>query len=394
MPQSNSTATPPAADKTPYADKVERLWTDSYGWVVSHSTQILIGVAIAAVIVLALLGLKRFGIHLCRDRENRGHWAFILGRALARTRLWFMVAVALQLVSAYADAPGFVSGTASFLFTIASVLQVAIWARVLILGLVEHRSVGASAEDAAAIGSAMNIIRLLVTVAVFAIATIVILDNLGVNVTGLVAGLGIGGIAIGLAAQGIFSDLFAALSILFDKPFQRGEGIRFDQTTGTVETIGLKSTRIRSTTGEQIVISNANLLNKELRNFDRLDHRRMIHRFGVTYQTTPEVLEAIPSMIKKIVLAHPKCTFLRCGMAAYGASSLDFELQYDIHSEDFEEVFTTNHRVMIAILKRFNDDGIEFAYPTQTTFTAAPDGTLVMPYAEPAAPKAKATPAA
>lgn len=375
-----SNAATPALPDIDYANQLSRLWADWLGWISNHSGQIIVGGIIAAVIVAVLLGLKAIGVKLCDDRAKRGQWLWVVARALARTRFWFILAVAAELVSNYAQAPGVVARTIQFFFTIAVVLQAAIWARVLILGVIEHRA-GASADDNA-LGSAMGIIRLLISFALFAIATIVILDNLGVNVTGLVAGLGIGGIAIGLAAQGIFSDLFAALSILFDKPFRRGDGIRFDQTSGSVEAIGLKTTRIRATTGEEVVVSNANLLNKELRNFNRLEHRRMVHTLGVVYQTPPEVLRAIPDMVKAIVLDQPKASFLRCNLQTFNASSLDFELQYDIHSTDYEEVLRINHAVMIDIIVQFAAQGIEFAYPTQTSFTAAPDGRIIMPYPE------------
>ena len=376
MTNANSAAKAVAAP--PVADQFRSLARDTIGWIDGHGIQILIGCLIGTAIVAGLLALKSFGLRLCRDQERRGQWYFIIGRALSRTRIWFMVAVAAQLVAAYADAPLFVARTITFLFTVATVLQVAIWARVLILGTIEHRA--GMIEDNASIGSAMGIIRLLVSVAVFAIALVVILDNLGVNVTGLVAGLGIGGIAIGLAAQGIFSDLFAALSILFDKPFRKGDGIKFDETSGGVEMIGLKTTRVRALTGELVVISNANLLNKELRNYSELDHRRITHQFGVIYQTSPDVLAKIPDIVAELVRAEPICRLVRCGMIGLGASSLDFEVHFDAFSTDYEQVFMANHRILVSLIRRFNDEGIEFAYPTQTTFTAAPDGRMVMPY--------------
>ena len=226
----------------------------------------------------------------------------------------------------------------------------------------------------------MRIVQLFVSVVIFGIAAVVILDNLGVNVTGLIAGLGIGGIAIGLAAQGIFSDLFAALSILFDRPFRRGDGIRWDATSGTVEQIGLKSTRLRSDDGQEVVISNANLLNKEVHNFANLDHRRLALKLGVTYQTPIDKLEAIPGIMRGIIKGHDRTELVRCGMIDFGQSSLDFELLFLVHSIDYNYVFNTRAQICLEILKAFQREGIEFAYPTQTTFTAAPDGTLVMPY--------------
>jgi small-conductance mechanosensitive channel len=212
------------------------------------------------------------------------------------------------------------------------------------------------------------------------VATIVVLDNLGANVTGLVAGLGIGGIAIGLAAQGIFADLFAALSIIFDKPFRRGDSVRWDQTSGTVEQIGLKSTRVRSITGEEVVISNKNLLDKELHNMARLNRRRLIQPFGIVYQTSPEMCARIPDIVKEAVAGCDKCVFLRCGMTGFGASSLDFTLEFDVKSDAWQKVFDTRHAVLTSILERFNELGIAFAYPTQTSYTAAPDGTLIYPW--------------
>jgi len=361
--------------------RAETFVDQSADWLTKHSLQILIAVAIGAVIVAALLGAKHLGMRLCRDNLNNTDWRTIIGRVIARTSFWFMVVLAAQLVAGYAYAPDVVASTIRFLFVIAFALQAALWARELILGLVEHRAARGEA-DHSALGSAMGIIRLLVTVALFAVAIILILDNLGVNVTGLVAGLGIGGIAIGLAAQGIFSDLFAALAILFDRPFRRGDAIRWDTTSGNVEAIGLKTTRVRALTGEEVVISNANLLNKELHNMARLDRRRLVHKLGVTYSTSPETCAHIPDMLRAIVEGHDKCTVVRCGMTGFGASSLDFELQFDVHSNVYDEVFNTQSQVLIAILRAFNDAGIEFAFPTQTTFTAAPDGRLVMPYAE------------
>jgi small-conductance mechanosensitive channel len=366
-----------------FQKQIGTFFDQTAAWITEHSLQILIALAIGAAIVASLVGIKRLGMRLCRDGDASADWRTIIGRVIAQTRFLFMVVLAAHLVDGYAYAPAAVSNTIRFLFVIGLTLQAALWARELILGLVEHR-VGRSGDaDHSALGSAIGIIRLLVTVALFAIAIVLILDNLGVNVTGLVAGLGIGGIAIGLAAQGIFSDLFAALAILFDRPFRRGDSIRWDTTSGTVEAIGLKTTRVRALTGEEVVISNANLLNKELHNLARLDRRRLVHKIGVTYQTTPDMCERIPDMLRAIVEGHDRCTLVRCGMTGFGASSLDFELQFDVHSEVYDIVFSTQNKVLVAILKTFNTAGIEFAYPTQTTFTAAPDGRLVMPYADP-----------
>jgi small-conductance mechanosensitive channel len=229
------------------------------------------------------------------------------------------------------------------------------------------------------------VIRLLDSITYFAIAFIVILDNVGVNVTALIAGLGIGGIAIGLAAQGIFSDLFAALAILFDKPFKRGDVIRYDNSVGTVERIGLKTTRLRSLTGEQMVMANTKLLEREIHNLADGRSRRMTLTFGLVYQTPIDKLDRVPELAQAAVEERKGCKFVRCTMSALAPSSLDHELLFEIASLDQDVIAGHRSEVIMNLLKALAAEGIEFAYPTQTTFTAAPDGTLVMPYAQPPA---------
>jgi small-conductance mechanosensitive channel len=355
-----------------------QLKAETIAWLTGHSLQMILGIGAGAVIVLLLLGVKWVGVRICGTDPDHVHWRTVLGRMLADTRLWFMIAFAARLVAGYTGAPPSVASTIEVFFVVAATLQVALWARELILGVIEHRAGGAEASSG--LSSAIGIIRLLVSIAIFAIALVVVLDNLGVNVTGLVAGLGIGGIAIGLAAQGIFADLFAALAILFDRPFRRGDSIRWDTTSGTVEQIGLKSTRVRAITGEEVVISNKNLLDKELHNMARLNRRRIAQPFGLVYQTSPETCARIPDMVKEVVESCDKCSFLRCGMTGYGASSLDFSFEFDVKSEVWQKVFDARSQVLIALFKRFNEERIEFAYPTQVGYTAAPDGTLIMPY--------------
>jgi small-conductance mechanosensitive channel len=373
----NGTAADAAQD---LSDKSGQLFNEASAWLAGNSLDILIAATIAAVIALVLLGIRSLGCKLIANRPGDAHWPVIFGRVVAKTKIFFIVIASAALVVEHASAPPAIRGTIHFLFVIAAALQAAIWGRELILGFIEHR-VGAS-EEHSTLGSAVGIIRLLVTVALFAIAIILILDNLGVNVTGLVAGLGIGGIAIGLAAQGIFSDLFAALSIIFDKPFRRGDTITFGSppTTGTVQKIGLKSTRILSLNGEEVVVSNTNLLNLQLQNWAPLERRRALMTFGVTYQTPPDLLAQLPEELERIVESQPLATFDRAFAFQFGPSSIDFELVFHVESADYPEFMKTRQTVMLQMMRRFEELRIQFAYPTQTTFTAAPDGTLIMPY--------------
>lgn len=346
-------------------------------WITLNSAEIGLALLAGILIALILLALRAFGHRLIRGRSADIHWRTIVGRALAKTSLFFIIMASARLVVGHADTPAVLHRTISVLFVIAAALQAAVWGRELILGFIHHR-VGEEDEQST-LGSAIGIIRLLVSVALFAIAIILILSNLGVNVTGLVAGLGIGGIAIGLAAQGIFSDLFAALSIIFDKPFRKGDTITFDATTGTVEQIGLKSTRIRSLGGEEVVISNTNLLNMQLQNWALLQRRRAVMTFGVTYQTPPETLAGISLEAKEIVEAQPLGKFDRCHAFQFGPSSIDFELVFFVESAAFLDLAATRQAVMLGLMRRFSEAGIDFAYPAQIEYRAGPDGKIIDP---------------
>jgi small-conductance mechanosensitive channel len=355
-----------------------------FEWLIANREGVMLGALVAAAIVAVMIVARTVGQRMVARESLAAHfgWRSVIGRVLARTTVFFMVIAAIDIVATYAEPPARFQHLVDIGFTIAFALQGAIWARELILALIARR-VGPG-ENESALGNANAIIRVLVSVALFALAIVVILDNLGVNVTALVAGLGIGGIAIGLAAQGIFSDLFAALAILFDKPFKRGDMIQYDQTTGTVERIGLKTTRLRSVTGEQVVMANTKLLEREIHNFNEGRSRRSSLPFGLVYQTSPDELEKVMSLAKGAVESRKGCTFVRCAILGFGPSSIDFELLYDSRSVDVNRIAADRTAVVLAILRTFAEHGIEFAYPTQTTFTAAPDGTLVMPYAEPA----------
>lgn len=351
-------------------------------WFGTHWLQILIAVGVASLLVIGFHFIRRMARNYCTKRSGPTNWLAVLARAVEKTGNLFMIMAAAKIVTAanFAGTPVQVAATINFLWTLVAWFQVAIWAREIILGGIESRTNG-SHYSGEAIGSAMGIIRLLVSFAVFAIAFIVVLDNLGVNVTGLVAGLGVGGIAIGLAAQGIFADLFAALAIIFDRPFRRGDTISYDSTTGTVESIGLKSTRIRAATGEERIIANKQLLEKEIQNITQRDYRRIIFTLGLVQWTPIETLKRFPAMLKEIVEGCDQ-KFVRAGFIKFGDSSYDFDLEFDSEHAGFKEFFDARHAVGVAIIERMNAEGISLAYPTQTGFTAAPEGGLILPYSD------------
>ena len=368
------------------------LFEHTADWISANWIEILVAAGAGMVIYLALGLLKTVLQRLFARGAGTAPVMGVLAGAVERTGHFFMMLVAARLVLGYADPPALLFRTISFLFIVISAFQVAIWLRAIALGLIQLRS-DPRQGGSETLANASGLIKVLVSVAIFAVAAVVVLDNLGVNVTALVAGLGIGGIAIGLAAQGIFSDLFASLSIIFDQPFKVGDPINFGTQTATVERIGLKSTRLRTVTGERMIVSNAQLLNKEILSYAALDHRRIKFAIGVIYQTPPQVAAALPALLREIVESHDG-RFVRAGFIGFGASSLDFEVEFDVYSPDWDHIYQIRHAVGLDILTRFNEQGIEFAYPTQTTFTAAPDGRMIMPYADIAPNKARKAPPA
>jgi small-conductance mechanosensitive channel len=350
-------------------------------WVEANRASLPAGVASAAGLVAAMLLLRWVGTRMSAADPGSISWKGVIGRVLSKTSVAFMVVTALDIVIVYLAPPARIVDAAHIAFIVVAAFQVAIWARELILGFISHR-VGDSSETT--LGNASGIIRVLVSIALFALAIIVILDNLGVNVTALVAGLGIGGIAIGLAAQGIFSDLFAALAILFDRPFRKGDTVRYGTTTATVERIGLKTTRLRALTGEQVVMANTKLLENEIHNLNEASQRRQTIAFSLVYRLPKDALSSLDELARPAVEKQRGCKLVRCMPVNLAASGIDCECVYDDKSKDQDTLARHKAAIITALLDALAERGLELAYPTQTTYTAAPDGTLVMPWAPPA----------
>ena len=347
---------------------ISRFVSDATAWFQAHWLQIAIAAAAAAIVYAVLNLLRGWGVKLCQRSEGTASWYRIVGRALSKTSQLFIIVAAARLVLSYANAPQSVSATVATLFTIAAVFQGAVWVREIVLGGIEHRTLEESHQGQALV-SALGIIRLLVTIALFAIAIVVILSNLGVNVAGLVAGLGVGGIAIGLAAQGIFADLFAALAILFDRPFRVGDSISYDKGvgSGTVETIGLKSTRVRGGGGEERIIANRKLLDFEILNTTRRLHNRFKFDFFLGFATPPDVVVQVPAMLKEAV-ESTGYRLIHGGLNGFAANGLSYDVEFESIQTDFPA--DARDRVAAAILEQFRKHGISFAYPTQVNLLA------------------------
>ena len=319
-------------------------------WIEANRDGLLIGLGVGAVLVVLMLALRSFGRReIERDRHGT-RWRSVIGRGLAKTSLLFMVLAAADVVSTYVGLPRRDARLIAMAFTIAFALQGAVWCRELILGVIGRKV--ADEQGSGTLGNAMAIIRLLVSVALFAIAGVLILDNLGVNVTALVAGLGIGGIAIGLAAQGIFADLFAALSILFDKPFKKGDTIRYDQSTGTVERIGLKTTRLRSITGEQLIMANTKLLEREIHNLAAARSRRIMIYLAVGGQISSKSVEVVVAAANHAVTNQPGCKFIRCVLSGAGSGAFAFDLVYDDATINADKLANDRARILLTIIEK------------------------------------------
>ncbi|KQW46577.1 MULTISPECIES: mechanosensitive ion channel family protein [unclassified Roseateles] len=202
--------------------------------------------------------------------------------------------------------------------------------------------------------------------ALWVIVVLAVLSNLGVNITAFVASLGIGGIAVALAVQNILGDLFASLAIAVDKPFEVGDSVTVGNVTGTVERVGLKTTRIRALGGEQIVMSNAELLKQTVANFKRLQTRRVAFVFGITYDTPADEVAALPQLVKEIIQADPQLEFARAHFKGFGDSSLDFEVVYRVKDADYDLYMDRQQALNLALLRALQQRGIEFAFPTRT----------------------------
>ncbi len=218
-------------------------------------------------------------------------------------------------------------------------------------------------------------ILLIVQVLVWLVGILFLVDNLGYDITTLVAGLGIGGIAIALAAQTILGDLFSYLVIFFDKPFEVGDFIILDDKMGTVEYVGIKTTRIRTLGGEQLVCSNTDLTNSRVHNYKRMQERRVVFSFGVVYNTPSRQLNAIPGMVKEIITGMENTRFDRAHFKAFGNFSLDFEVVYYVLLPDYNTYMDIQQQINLDLFSLFANDGIEFAFPTQTLHLAGLDKT-------------------
>jgi len=307
-------------------------------------------------------------------------WDDTLAALIGRTQLLFLIVISIFIASLFLKLPDRIHAVLSSLLVIAWLIQAGIWGITLIATVMEGYRKRALEKNRAAV-TTINLIGLVTRIVLWSFIALLVLDNLGVNVTALVAGLGIGGVAVALALQNILGDLFASLSITFDKPFIIGDFLVIDEHMGSVENVGLKTTRVRSLSGEQLVFSNSDLLKSRIHNYGRMFERRVVFSLGVTYETPREKLRHIPEIIREAVVAESNTRFDRSHFMKYGDYALMFETVYYVLSPDYNIYMDIQQAIYFAIHERFEQEGIEFAYPTQKLFVhkdeKASDNSLV-----------------
>ncbi|MBX3622020.1 MAG: mechanosensitive ion channel family protein [Rhizobacter sp.] len=337
-------------------------------------SNLVIALAVALLVYLALTFAVR--IALARLARVAGRTSTraddLIVEVLSGTNRTLMALVALLVGVGMLDLPDRWASRVSQLWFVALVLQIALWAnRAVTIGLRRYaeRHGGSGAQP---VSAAATLISWGVRTLLWAIVLLAMLSNMGVNITAFIASLGVGGIAIALAAQNILGDLFASVAIAVDKPFEVGDFIVLGGLAGTVEQVGVKTTRIRSLGGEQIVMSNTELLKQTVSNYKRLRQRRIVFTFRVTYGTTPEQAAQIPEVVKRIVGESERLRFDRAHLKAFGESSLDYEVVYIVLDPDYNLYMDEQQRINLALMRELSAIGVEFAFPTRTVVMSTP----------------------
>ncbi len=286
---------------------------------------------------------------------------------VTRTTRLFLWALAVWIGLRFITLPLRFENAADSIILVLSWFQAGIWGASAVGYFIDRRRTESAGKG---LTGSLNIAEFVGRTIVWALILLLALDNLGVDVTALIAGLGIGGIAIALAVQTVLGDLLASLSIALDKPFAVGDFLSVGSELGTVERIGIKSTRVRSLSGEQIIFSNADLLGSRVRNFGRMYERRVVFSIGVTYETPREKLRRIPDILKAAVTAQKNTRFDRAHFNAYGDFALNFETVYYVLGPDYNMYMDVHQAINFQIHEEFEKLGVEFAYPTQKLFLA------------------------
>jgi len=352
----------------------------------------LIDLGLALAAALAAYALMLLGLRLLRGRMRRmarqtsNSMDDVLVNVLASTNRWLLLAAALLVGVGLLDLGPRWSDRVGQMWFVALALQTALWlSRAIGVGVRGYEV--RNGRDGVRLSASATLLSWLLRSVLWAVIVLAVLANVGVDITAFIASLGVGGIALALAVQNILGDLFASLSIAVDKPFEVGDSIASDAGVGTVEYVGLKTTRIRALSGEQIVVGNTDLLRQPVKNFRRMRERRIVFRFGVTYDTPPEALEAVPGIVRELVASDPKLRFDRAHFHALGESSLEYEVVYFVLDPDYNLYMDAQQRINVGLVRAFAQRGIGFALPSRTLYLAGGrPAEVALPGDLPAAP--------
>ena len=348
-------------------DAIEKIWEQTYWGNSVRDWATALGAIVAIFLILRIaksLLIRRLAAFAEKTQTEIDNFIVDL---LKSTRAFFFLGVAMYLGSRFLELSEGANRVWQGFVILTALLQAALWGNSLVALGVKHYSKQRLAQDAASV-TTIAALGFLARIVLWSIIALLALDNMGVNVTALVAGLGIGGIAIALAAQNVLGDLFASLAIVLDKPFVLNDEVIVGEFRGRIEHIGLKTTRLRSWSGEELIFTNSDLLQSRIRNLQRMQERRVTFVLGVTYQTPYEKLALIPKLLESIVTSFPLTRFERAHFKAYGSFSLDFEVVYFVQRPEVAAEMNVQQDINFEIYKRFQQEQIEFAYPTQTLF--------------------------
>jgi small-conductance mechanosensitive channel len=321
------------------------------------------------LLALLIMGVTMLVLHttqraMARKMAQRGHVAPDSPLSFAITVLGKLNPVFLTVLGVYAGTfvltiPDPVTKVIHDAVIIGLIVQMAIWMSQIATGWL-HRYAESKKDSDSASATTMNVLTLLLKGAVWVVALLMILANMGVNITAFVASLGIGGIALALASQRILGDVFSSVAIVLDKPFAIGDSIEVDGVTATVEKIGLKTTRLRSVNGELVILANGKLLDARIRNFKNMEHRRGNVTVTVPYPTPHDQLTAIPELMQKAVDAHPGAVFKRAHLKDFAESGISYELVFTVPGADMEAFLDAQQAILLALYAAFALNNIAF----------------------------------
>jgi len=338
------------------------LWGNSLGtWATA--------IAALAVTALVLYVVRRYGLRRLERIASRSSRRRLLEQIIevAQRSNILLIIGAILVGFNFVQVPNRIYGVFSAVLVLALLAQAAVMGGAVITIWLKHYKEERLDDDPSSV-TMISALGIIAKAGLYVVVVLLALDNVGFHVSALIAGLGIAGIAVGLALQNILGDLFASLVIVFDKPFAIGDFLVIGDSTGTVERIGVKSTRLRGLGGEHLIFSNTDLVSSRVSNYQRMEERRIRFSFGVIYQTSYEKLREIPSMVEEIIGQVEDTRFDRAHFSSYGDSSLDFEVVYYVLTKDYAMYMDAQQKINFALFKRFEEEGLDFAYPTRTVF--------------------------